>query len=998
MWHELTEDEILSRLGTDINQGLTDEEARKRQANFGLNELNKSSEKSLLSLIKEQFEDLMVLILLVAALISAIIAVINSHEGIIGFVEPIMILLILAGNTAVGVWQESSADSAMEALRNMQSDAARALRGGQWKLIAARELVPGDIVQVTEGVKAPADIRIVKLLSPDFKVDESSLTGESMPISKYPHKCSEGGFGQQSNIVFSPCYITSGTSIAVVVEIGMNTMIGKLQSLMPIYQQGKCKTPLHKELEKFGKLLVMAILGICILVWAMNYRNFYDEIHGSPVSGAIYYFKLAVALTVAAVPEGLPIVITTCLALGKRRMAKRNVIVGVLSSVETLGRTTIICSDKTGILTANKLTVTDFCIPSSQDTLQSCKVEGHAYEPTGKILGLKPEEAENSAGFKQFVNAAHFCNKAKLENEEGRWTIIGPATDGALRVLVEKIGKFKGLTSDYASELDESGIKKIVNLEFTAQRKCMSVLCSQKSGGNILYTKGAPEQLLGRSSHVLLPEGLVPLSDQMRAKILQSMEKLGPYCLRFHALASKEDLGELSTYTGPSHSAHSLLEDTSNYLQIESRLTFLGLVGIRDLPHPGVKDSIALCKHAGIRVFMLTGDNSTVAESIASELGISDDSSLSLAGHDVQSMTEQDLADKLRDCEACVFSRITPHQKYMIVRALESLGETVAVTGDGANDGPALKAASVGVAMGISGTDVAKSAADVILTDDRFETIVAAVEEGRLVGNNTKAFIRYLISSNIGEIVSIFVAAMLGVPGGLTSVQLLWVNLVTDGLPATALGFNPPDRDIMDKPPRKKGQSLVTSWDFLRCFVIGVYIGTASLGIFVYWYLFFESEDGHPLVEYAHLSKWAECPGWTDFKLPSWGGLDLEHYPCMHFTEGKVKANTLALSVLVTAEMFNALNALSEDLSILQKNPWGNPWLLIAIASSMILHCTILYIPFFNTIFGILPLNCKEWILVLAFSTPVILIDEVLKIFRRARNNEILLREKRKLE
>ena len=995
MWHELSEDEVISRLGTSISSGLTEAGARKRQAEFGFNELDKPVEKSLLSMILEQFEDLMVIILLVAALVSTVIALIDSQEGIIGFVEPIVILLILAANATVGVWQESSAEAALEALKNMQSEHARVLRDGDWKSIPARELVQGDIVEVTVGDKAPADIRILQLLTPSFKIDQAHLTGESQPVSKYPYKATGLAIDQKINIVFSSSCIVSGHSIAVVVETGMKTMIGNIQSLVHKGQEEESKTPLQEKLDEFGNLLAKVIFGICILVWLMNYKNFYDEIHGSPFRGAIYYFKIAVALAVAAVPEGLPAVITTCLALGTRRMAKRNAIVLRLPSVETLGCTTVICSDKTGTLTTNQMTVTSFFIPSSQGSFESYTVEGHSFEPVGKILDLKPEDAKNNPTLKQFVNSAHFCNSSKLENEGGKWKIVGASTEGALRVLVEKIGKVKGVTGDYSAELDKSGIKKVVNLEFTSERKSMSVLCSQREGGNLLYTKGAPEQIVERCSHVLLPQGIVPMTGQMKEKILQNIEKLSALALRCLAMAYKEEIGELSTYNGPNHHAHSILEETSNYAKIETNLIFLGVAAMKDPPRPDVKNSIALCKHAGIRVFMITGDNQLTAEAIAKQVGIFDKGTLSLTGLDLHHMSDEDLAKKLKNCPACVFSRTSPEHKYRIVNALKSLGEIVAMTGDGVNDAPALKAASIGVAMGITGTDVAKSAADMVLADDRFETIVAAVEEGRSIYNNTKAFIRYLISSNIGEVVSIFLTAMLGLPEGFTSVQLLWVNLVTDGPPATALGFNPPDLDIMNRPPRKNDEPLITNWVFVRYFIIGAYVGAATVGIFVYWYLFFESEDGHPLIDYAHLSNWSECPGWTDFKLPNWGGLDLEHHPCLYFTEGKVKASTLSLSVLVTIEMFNALNALSEDGSLIHMPPWVNPWLLLAIASSMVLHCVILYLPFFNAIFGILPLTCTEWVLVLVFSAPVTLIDEVLKIFSRARSNRAILQEKK---
>jgi P-type Ca2+ transporter type 2C len=984
MSNQLKEEEILSNFSSSLTVGLTESQVTEKRLQFGFNELKKAEGKSLISLILEQFEDLMVIILLVAAVISTITAFLDKHEGLLGFVEPIVILLILIANAAVGVWQESSAEAALDALKNLQSTQAKVLREGQWKTIGAKDLVPGDIVELRVGDKSPADIRILKLQTPSLRIDQSALTGESEPVGKYSEPDKAESLSAARNIVFSSSCIVSGSAIGIVVETGMKTLIGAIQKLVEEGQAEESKTPLEEKLDEFGNLLAKVIFGICLLVWVMNYKNFYDEIHGGVFQGAIYYFKIAVALAVAAVPEGLPAVITTCLALGTRRMAKRNAIVMKLPSVETLGCTTIICSDKTGTLTTNEMTVTNFFIPSSvQGQFDSFSVTGHSYDPNGTINNL--ESKHFGLTLKEFTNAAHYCNSSILENVGGRYKITGMATEGSLRVLIEKLRRAKG-GENFFKDLDNPNTKKIVDLEFTSERKSMSVLCAKKNSGNILYTKGAPENLINRCTSILLPNGPVLLTEQMKETILEKCTEFGYDSLRCLALAYKENPTDLAAYDGPSHPAHKLLEDHTNFINFEQGLTFLGVTAMKDPPRPEVKDSIKLCKQAGIRVFMITGDNKITAEAIAKQVGIWDEQTLSLTGQELDKLSEEELPKKLDGIKSCVFSRTTPQHKYKLVCALKSLGEIVAMTGDGVNDAPALKAANIGVAMGITGTDVAKGASDMILADDKFSTIVSAVEEGRSIYNNTKAFIRYLISSNIGEVVSIFLTAMLGLPEGFTSVQLLWVNLVTDGPPATALGFNPPDLDIMKNPPRKRTEPLITNWVFFRYFVIGTYVGAATVGIFVYWYLFFESPDGHPLISYAKLSNWSECPSWTDFKLSDWGGLNLEKNPCLYFTEGKIKASTLSLSVLVTIEMFNALNALSEDGSLIHMPPWVNPWLLLAISSSMILHFGILYIPFFNNVFGILPLTLNEWILVIAFSAPVTLIDEVLKFISRSRN------------
>lgn len=452
--------------------------------------------------------------------------------------------------------------------------------------------------------------------------------------------------------------------------------------------------------------------------------------------------------------------------------------------------------------------------------------------------------------------------------------------------------------------------------------------------------------------------------------------------------------GDLASYDGHvSHPGQQLVEDIERYAEIESELVFVGLVGLRDPPRPEVKDAIAECTHAGIRVMVITGDNKTTAEAICEDIGIFDKGGkTSLTGREFCDKPIADQRALLQSHHGVVISRAEPRHKQEIVRLLREMDEIVAMTGDGVNDAPALKLADIGVAMGIAGTEVAKEASDMVLADDNFATIVNAVAEGRSIYNNMKAFIRYMISSNIGEVASIFFTAVLGLPEGLIPVQLLWVNLVTDGPPATALGFNPPDVDIMDKPPRKKNEELVTPWIFFRWIVVGIYVGFATVGAFVTWYLcdrflFIDlSHDHHTTVSWYQLTHWEECPQWENFTVSEFkSGYDwvTMESPCDYFTEGKVKASSLSLSVLVSIEMFNALNALSEDNSMIQMPPWCNPWLLLAMAASFGSHFCILYIPFLSKIFDIVPLTFNEWMLVLAYSLPVILIDEVLKAVGR---------------
>lgn len=458
--------------------------------------------------------------------------------------------------------------------------------------------------------------------------------------------------------------------------------------------------------------------------------------------------------------------------------------------------------------------------------------------------------------------------------------------------------------------------------------------------------------------------------------------------------------GELASYDGTeAHPGHALVQDVTKYISIESDLVFVGMVALRDPPRPEVKDAISECYRAGIRVIVITGDNKITAEAICKEIGIIKKGTLtSLTGKELNEMPQNVQREILQKNEGVVISRAEPRHKQDIVRLLRDSGEVVAMTGDGVNDAPALKLADIGIAMGIAGTEVAKEASDMVLADDNFATIVHAVEEGRSIYNNMKAFIRYMISSNIGEVASIFFTAILGLPEGLIPVQLLWVNLVTDGPPATALGFNPPDMDIMEKPPRKKNEELVTPWIFFRWMVVGLYVGFATVGAFVTWYLcdrflFIDlSHDRHTTVSWHQLTHWQECETWENFTVAEFKSgyewVKLEH-PCDYFTEGKVKASSLSLSVLVSIEMFNALNALSEDNSLLQMPFWSNPWLLLAMGASFGSHFFILYVPFFSKVFNIVPLTFNEWLLVLTYSLPVILIDEILKFVGRVWFNKV---------
>ncbi|CAH8386660.1 unnamed protein product [Eruca vesicaria subsp. sativa] len=1000
--------ECEEKFGVSCEKGLTTEEVLKRHQIYGLNELEKPEGKSIFKLILEQFNDTLVCILLAAAVISFVLAFVDGEEGgemgITAFVEPLVNFLILIVNAIVGIWQETNAEKALEALKEIKSQKATVMRdGNKISSLPAKELVPGDIVELRVGDKVPADMRVVALISSTLRIEQGSLTGESEAVSKTTKPVEENADIQGKKcMVFAGTTVVNGNCICLVTDTGMSTEIGRVHSQIQEAAQHEEDTPLKKKLNEFGEALTMIIGLICALVWLINVKYFlsWEYVDGWPKNfkfsfeKCTYYFEITVALAVAAIPEGLPAVITTCLALGTRKMAQKNALVRKLPSVETLGCTTFICSDKTGTLTTNQMAVSKLVAMGSRiGTLRSFSVEGTSFDPRdGKIEDWPAGRMD--ANLQMIAKIAAICNDANVEKSDNQFVTRGMPTEAALKVLGEKMGFPEGSTK--ASTLADGDVlrccrlwseleQRLATLEFDRDRKSMGVMVDFSSGRKLLLVKVcAVENVLERSTHIQLLDDSTPELDQyLRDLILQSLHDLSMGALRCLGFAYADVPSDFATYDGSEHHpAHQELLNPSNYSSIESNLTF-------------VRQAIADCRTAVIRVMVITGDNKSTAEAICREIGVfeadEDISTRSLTGKEF--MDVQDQKNHLRQIGGLLFSRAEPKHKQEIVRLLKEDGKVVAMTGDGVNDAHALKLVDIGVAMGISGTEVAKEASDMVLADDNFSTIVAAVGEGRSIYNNMKAFIRYMISSNIGEVASIFLTAALGIPEGMIPVQLLWVNLVTDGPPATALGFNPPDKDIMKKPPRRSDDSLITPWILFRYMVIGMYVGVATVGVFIIWYTHSSfmgidlSQDGHSLMSYSQLANWGQCSSWEGFKVsPFTAGsqtFSFDSNPCEYFHQGKIKASTLSLSVLVAIEMFNSLNALSEDGSLVTMPPWVNPWLLLAMAVSFGLHFVIFYVPFMAQVFGIVPLNLNEWLLVLAVSLPVILIDEVLKFVGR---------------
>lgn len=953
-------------------------------------------------------------------------------------VEPGIIVAILFLNAAVGVWQDLSARSSLESLEKMQPRLATVLRrrkgdndssrttSSEWITdYDATKLVPGDVIKLRVGDYIPADSRLGTLTSSTMNVDESSLTGESVSVGKLPgdegliDANNNGGSKSipiqlQSSMLFSGSLTTRGSGVALVVRTGTDTQIGKIQSTLAKAQvEGEeRKTPLGLQLDEFGTRLSYIIGGICLAVWLASIPRFEDAAFSNWVEGAIYYAKVGVALGVAAIPEGLPAVskclvalpvlsigsllysqystlhpVTLCLSLGTRRMAEKNVIVRKLPSVETLGCTSVICTDKTGTLTTNQMTAVSFVTLEGDGEVINAvehEVEGSSYNPIGHVVGIERDETlclPNGA-VSEACRIMALCNDARLIGVDStedvttaQYMIEGEPTEASLLSLLEKLGpeseresrlKPSQLASEYRAHILNSW-DRYATLEFDRKRKSMSVLCSRVDSDSEeikLLCKGAPNMLLKRCTRVKLRDGsVVPLTLDLQNRIDTTVSSIGNRALRCIGLAVKESL-EPQLRKGEG-SYIEVLKDSSQYESVETDLTFVGIVAIRDPPRDSVAESIDECKQAGIRVIMITGDAKQTAQAIARDVHIFTDQDVNcptFEGRDFFVLSESQQLEILKSGNL-VICRAEPADKRRLVKMLQSLNEIPAMTGDGVNDAPALQQADIGVAMGISGTDVAKEAADMVLVDDNFSTIVDAVEEGRCIYANMQAFINFLITCNIGEVIGVFIATLLGFPQLLTPLHLLWVNLVTDGPPATALGFNPPDPGLMNRKPRSSSEEIMTSENLLRYSIAGLYIGIATVGVYASYFL----DRG---VSFQELQSWSTCNDscsiYDDLAAPQ----------------------TLALSTLVTVELLKALCSVSIDSSIFSVGPQRNPWLLLGVSIPFAFNLAIIYTPELGQSFGLVPLDGDDWLKVLAWSLPIVFIDEVLKyIFKKDKSS-----------
>lgn len=1012
-FHSMDKTKILQKFEVDQNKGLKKSEAKKRLSQFGKNELQEEEGESLFEKLLEQFDDPMVKLLLLAAIISFFISYYSSSEAsktsdLPIWIEPFVIFLILIANGLIALYQDYNAEKSVEMLKNLQSKTCNVLREGDWNLIDSTEIVPGDIIKSCMGHVIPADLRIIQINSYNLRINQSILSGESVGVDKVETKVNDSkNVFDYRNMLFSGTTVLFGEVISIVVKTGESTELGKIKIEMDKAKKdtkGKL-SPLKIQLNKFGEFLAWSICATCLLIWLISFPNFFDKVHGGWFLGSLYYFKQAVALGVAAIPEGLPAVITTCLSLGTRRMIERKALVRKLPIVETLGCTTVICSDKTGTLTKNEMVVSKFGLIDGNNNMVYSTCTGEPYSPEGK-LEMNKNLGKKSLNLNLFTLNCRKNSQSKILKKNGEYVCIGFATEGALMCLGTK------LENQEISALPKNN--KLFTNHFTSFRKMMSVVVRDKSKNeNLLLLKGAAELVIGNCTSFLNSNNeVLEMTQEMKNRLLLDLKKLGKQGLRLIGMSYKtgDKLGivnKLLTKEDKMNPAYKFLMNENNLTTIESETVFLGLACIKDPVKEEVKNSIKLANQAGIAVMMITGDNQITALAIGKEINlipegveIEDKNKTVYLGEDIDLMNDADLSKELKIAinikRGLIFARTNPVHKRRIVKLITDMDEIVAMTGDGVNDAPALTQASIGIAMGIHGTDVAKEASDLILLDDNFATIITAIEEGRSIYANMKAFIRYMISSNIGEVISIFLTSLVGIPEGFNSIQLLWVNLVTDGLPATALSFNQPDPDTMVRPPRNKNDRIVDSWVFTRYMVVGLYVGIATVGIFVYYYCFYGwANHAHSIISFSDLRNWSKCAEWTDANF-----INFENDACDYFFIGKKKASTLSLTVLVMIEMWNALNAMSEDQGMLTIGIFNNMWLWYAIISSTVLHCFILYIPFLSSLFSTTPLDLYDWMLVMIFTIPVIFIEEFLKYISRQKNEKrrALEQQKRKKE
>ncbi len=896
-WHSLSIEDTLKKLGVIVDQGLTTQEAQIRQETYGKNILKVKKGKNLIVKFFEQFADFMIIILIFAAILSLFVSYLDGNPD---FIDPIIIMVIIVINATLGVLQEAKAEKSLEALKKMSAPTAHVLRDGKVSIISSAELVPGDIILLETGAFVPADARLIS--SFNLKTEEASLTGESHPVDKIAEirLNPETNLSDRVNLVLATSTVTYGRGVAVVTNTGMNTQVGHIATL--IMDDETPMTPLQKRLAKTGKTLGIAAMIICAFIFIIGLLK------KIPVFDM---FMTSVSLAVAAIPEGLPAIVTIMLSLGVQRMAKQNAVIRKLPAVETLGSATVICSDKTGTLTQNIMTVT-------------------------QISSINRVENINSEFGSFILSHAALCNDALLQSDNNNITVTGEPTEKALVLAAFNSGSNK-------SELDTI-YQRVNEIPFDSARKLMTTVHKSSDNTYRSITKGAFDFLLSRCTSYYYNGKQYPFTSKEKNRLNLQNTAMTQKALRVIAVAYKNiDKSDVH----------------SDAARLENDLTFIGLIGMIDPPREEVKDAVLLCRQAGIKPIMITGDHILTAKAIAKELGILTDQDEAITGDTLTRMSNEDLAENIH--RYSVFARVSPEHKVRIVKAFQSRGEVVAMTGDGVNDAPALNTADIGCAMGITGTDVAKNAADMILTDDNFATIVSAIKEGRGIYDNVKKAIHFLLSSNIGEILTIFVALVLGLPTPLVAVQLLWVNLVTDSLPAISLGVEPTSKDIMKNKPIAPSKGMFADGLAARIIIEGMMIGSLALIAFVI---------GHHYYDLPALSKAMEGNSNT---LPS------NYIPWV--------GRTMAFAVLSLSQLFHSFNMRSEH-SLSEIGIFSNSKLVFSFIICSLLQVMVITVPFLARVFQVVALSFRQWAMVLFLSFVPIIVIEFQKISNTGRRGK----------
>lgn len=891
-WHKMSEKEVLDTLKSDPKKGLSKDQAQKKLEEYGANELEEKEKRSFLSKLKDQLLDPMIIILMVAALISIFVG-----EGVDAF----LIIAIVTINALLSIYQEGKAEESIKALQKMASPKAKVIRDGNPREIDSRDIVPGDLVILETGDIVPADLRLIE--SSNLKIDESSLTGESVAVEKnYKETYEEDNvsLGDRKNIAYSSTIVTYGRAAGLVIATGHDTEIGKIAT--GLENVGDEETPLQKKLKVLSKQLGMLTVIVCVLVFLVGYF-----MHNNT---ALEMAMTAVALGVAAIPEGLPAIVTIVLSLGMGRMAEKNAIVKKLLAVETLGTTTVICSDKTGTLTQNEMTVKKIFVDE-----KDIEVTGTGYEPVGSLeIDNRQIQVDDAKSIYTMLNIMTLTNDSSLVEEDGRYNITGDPTEGALLTAAAKVN----VTKERANE----SYPRIEEIPFDSDRKMMTTFHEKFIENKVVsFTKGAPDIVIDKCNRILLDNKIVDLTDDIREKLLAKNSEYAKQALRVLAYA---------------FDVHDSLPESIDSETIENDMVFVGLTGMIDPPRQEVKDAIVECRSAGVVPVMITGDYLETAVAIAKDLGIVEDESQAMMGKELSKMTDKEIQEVVKTTR--VFARVSPENKVQIVSALKANGHIAAMTGDGVNDAPAIKKADIGIAMGITGTDVAKNTAEVILTDDNFATIVHAVAEGRVIYSNIRKFVGFLLSCNIAEVLIVFISIVLNWDAPFLPIQLLWLNLVTDAFPALALGVEKAEPGIMEKDPRDPNEPIIDS-------KMRFTIASQSIAITI-----------ATLIAYRY---------------------GLGHYP-----DHIEAARTIAFVTLISSELLRSYSARSETIPVFKLGLFSNKKLLMGTAFSAILMLLVVYIPGVNDLFELVPLHWEHWKVIIPCALIPFVIGEVFKAIK----------------